>query len=414
MTNPNLHTRPISLPALRIFVSYHRKNSSFGTKLVRDLHSVMYDDNAVWYTVDGDPQPGNPWPGILQELSTRNVYIFVLSPDAVSSSWVNSEMSIALRQHISQAGKLIPVIYRRCKIPAGYDILQTVSFRHKPYDVAFNELLLTLMGLPAKKVGTILTMRLLLFLFIFLFLIGVSIGSLLTRFQLLKPTPTTQVSASATVPPGTTRILPTSTALTQPTIPGTVPPSIVTTTPLPNLYPNPPGTLNSDPLDNDCQFLQGTYHESAVGQLSQLGQFHIESCYGGNSVSNFVYEIQMTIVKGDFGGIIFRYRPPPTISSSQRYYDFLVGSGGMYQLIIAGTGITFLAKGSSPFINKGLNVQNTLAVVTSGNHIDLYINQHIVASVNDASFSQGQIGISALGVNNQTDVAFTNPKIWIL
>jgi len=53
-------------------------------------------------------------------------------------------------------------------------------------------------------------------------------------------------------------------------------------------------------------------------------------------------------------------------------------------------------------------------VVASGSHIDLYVNKHIVASVNDTSFSQGQIGITALGVNNQTDVTFTNQKIWNL
>jgi hypothetical protein len=122
----------------------------------------------------------------------------------------------------------------------------------------------------------------------------------------------------------------------------------------------------------------------------------------------------MTIVKGDFGGLFFRYHLGVNTSSLPRYYDFLVGSDGTFQLIIPGETITFLAKGSSTFINKGPNVQNTLAIVASGSHIDLYVNKHNVASVKDTTFSQGQVGITALGVNNPTDVSFTNQKVWIL
>jgi hypothetical protein len=399
MNVPNPLTRPVSLPALRIFVSCHHKDNSFGIKLVRDLRAVLSDDTAVWYTVDSGLQgPDYPWSRIVEELSTRNVYIFVLSPDAVSSSWVNSEMSIALRQHVSQAGKLIPVIYRRCKIPQGYDIYQNVSFKYKPYEVVFNELLLTLVGLPAKKVGMILSARRLLqLLLVFLLVVTIIAGSIFASYQLFKPKPITRVGITAAVSPTA------SVDIATPT---------VSITPLPNLYPNPPGTLNSDPLGNTCGFSHSAYHISAEGQLNQLGQFNINSCYSSPSVTNFVYEIQMTIAKGDFGGILFRYQPPPSTTTPQRYYDFLVSPDGMYQLIITGASPTLLVKGYSQFINKGLNVQNTLAVVASGSHIDLYINQHIVASLKDATLSQGFCGISAVGINNLTEVTFTNPKVW--
>jgi hypothetical protein len=236
---------------------------------------------------------------------------------------------------------------------------------------------------------------------VFLLIVGISAVSIFAGNQFFKTKPHIQVGVTATIPVGST-------------IPGTVPPSIVATTPLSNLYPHPPGTFISDPLGHACQFRHGAYHISAGEQLGQLGQFNINSCYGGSSVSNFVYEIQMTIVKGDFGGIFFRYQLGANTSSLPRYYDFLVGSDATFQLIIPGEDDTFLAKGSSAFINKGPNVQNTLAVVASGSHIDLYVNKHIVAIVNDTSFSQGQIGITALGVNNKTDVTFTNQKIWNL
>ncbi len=246
------------------------------------------------------------------------------------------------------------------------------------------------------------------FLLVFLLIVSIGAVSIFAGNQFFKTKPHTQVGVTATA------TIPIGSILTTPTIPGTVSPSIAATLPLPDLYPNPPGTFISDPLGHACQFRHGAYHISAGEQLGQLGQFNINSCYGGSSVSNFVYEIQMTIVKGDFGGIFFRYQLGVNTSSLPRYYDFLVGSDGTFQLIIPGEDSTFLAKGSSAFIYKGPNVQNTLAVVANGSHIDLYVNKHMVASVDDTSFSQGQVGITALGVNNQTDVTFTNQKIWNL
>jgi hypothetical protein len=59
---------------------------------VKDLLDVLGDDTAVWYDARGGLQGGDTWwPKIVKELTERNVFILLLSPDAMKSKWVNDE-----------------------------------------------------------------------------------------------------------------------------------------------------------------------------------------------------------------------------------------------------------------------------------------------------------------------------------
>ncbi len=136
-------------------------------------------------------------------------------------------------------------------------------------------------------------------------------------------------------------------------------------------------------------------------------------CLASPNFSDFAYQVQMTIVKGDGGGIGFRI--DNTKGSS---YTFFIGQNGDYALWsfnnCGSNNCKFseLRSGSSPFINTGLGQSNLLAVVASGSTIDLYVNNHKIDSVSDSSFSQGQIGVSATYLNGPTEVVFSNAKVW--
>jgi hypothetical protein len=140
MTRP-LHSAP------RIFISHSSRDSDFGRKLAQDLRSALGNENAVWYDVSGGLQGGQAWwRKIIKEVKERNVFLVILSPDAMESPWVNDEIDLAWRQKNSLAGKLIiPVLYRECDIRDDMKTRQIISFLPpKPYELAFNELLTAL------------------------------------------------------------------------------------------------------------------------------------------------------------------------------------------------------------------------------------------------------------------------------
>ncbi len=131
--------------------------------------------------------------------------------------------------------------------------------------------------------------------------------------------------------------------------------------------------------------------------------------------TNFIYEVQMKIVKGDGGGIAFRIDPTSDYPSG--YYSFAINQDGSYSVQDA-NGSLVLAQGSSlAAIHRGLNQTNLVAAVVHGNIIELYVNHQRVAVVGSSStYTHGWIGVIVTGSSgsNQTEVIFQNAKVWRL
>ena len=84
----------------RIFVSHSHLDNDFGTRLTQDLRRVLDDESAVFYDVLGGLHGGETWwDKIVEELTTRDVFIIVLSPDAMNSIWVRREINVALNEN---------------------------------------------------------------------------------------------------------------------------------------------------------------------------------------------------------------------------------------------------------------------------------------------------------------------------
>ena len=165
-----------------------------------------------------------------------------------------------------------------------------------------------------------------------------------------------------------------------------------------------------------CAFTGGAYHVSTLSATSGW------TCSANPDFSNFAFEVQMTILKGDQGGIIFR-------SSSVYDYRFDVVQDGSYELIAergtaSNQGVTTVYKFktlinlvSSPAIHQGLGQTNSIAVVAQGSLITLYVNSQQIASVTDNNFSHGNIGLVAAANatgGHPTEVAYSNAKVWTL
>lgn len=193
-----------------------------------------------------------------------------------------------------------------------------------------------------------------------------------------------------------------------------------------NSNPYPPGggtlALNDSLRDNSslnfgeasisgitCQFTKGAYHVATTGQSTAL-------CVApATDFSNFVYEVQMTIIKGDAGGVFFR-----ADWNSKKLYFFYVSVAGTYGLILytdSSHTKSLTNAALSAAIHRGLNQTNLIAVGANGNTITLYINHQLIDSVNDSTYSHGQIGLGATAFVNSvdpTEVAYNNAKVWTL
>ena len=128
----------------RIFVSHSSADNEFGLRLVADLRLALGDEHSVWYDASGGLGGGDIWwDQIVMELTERQVFIVVLSPDAVASKWVQDEVRLAWQQRNSTSGKvIIPVMLRPCDVPRILRLVQYVWFiPPRPYEDAFSELL---------------------------------------------------------------------------------------------------------------------------------------------------------------------------------------------------------------------------------------------------------------------------------
>ena len=166
----------------------------------------------------------------------------------------------------------------------------------------------------------------------------------------------------------------------------------------------------SDPSLGTCTFTGGAYHVNAILNDST------NDCLASPNFSDFAYQVQMTTVKGDGGGIIFR----EDNARGNGYYFAIGRQSGVWGYKLWGfnncngnnCNVSELRSGSNAAIKTGLNQTNLVAVVASGSTIDLYVNNHKIDRVSDNSYGSGQIGVAATYLKSPTEVVFSNAKVW--
>ena len=150
-------------------------------------------------------------------------------------------------------------------------------------------------------------------------------------------------------------------------------------------------------IDNHCGFTGGEYHVTN----DQSNSFEV--CFAAPTFNNFAFQVQMTILQGDGGGIVFR-----TGGANAFGYRFFLGLN-YFDLHY---GNTLLANSSS--FRANLNQTYLLTAIAVRNTISLYLDQQLVTTVEDNSASSGGIGLMAVDFSNNADVAFSNAQVWNL
>lgn len=155
-----------------------------------------------------------------------------------------------------------------------------------------------------------------------------------------------------------------------------------------------------------CAFTNGALYAS-VAQT----HFYVPCFAQATNYSNFAFEAQMNIQKGDEGGLVFR-----ADDAASKFYVFRISKDGAYSLFVSKDDkhSTPILDDTSSLIKTGTGQVNTLTVIAQDNTIYLYINKQFVSSAHDSSYTSGKIGIFAGDTNDTTDVAFSNVRVWTM
>ncbi|GHO88630.1 serine/threonine protein kinase [Dictyobacter formicarum] len=209
--------------------------------------------------------------------------------------------------------------------------------------------------------------------------------------------------------------------------------TFVAANPYPSYLPGTGTAIVSDPLDNPnnwreyydtsfggaCMFKDGTFHVTLTPSHKTFSACQAKYSRGSSTLlraRNFAFEVQMNILEGNCGGILFR----GSFSNFNREYMFEVCQGGYYSLnywvdthsLDAKTAVSTTF---SSAIHSGLNQLNTIAVVANGSTISMYANQQQLTSVIDTnSDEEGWFALLASVNTTAGDVAYRNAKVWQL
>ena len=125
----------------KVFISYSSKDREFVERLVRDLSShginVFYDQLVT---------PGESWAAALATaIESAEFLLVALSPDSVTSKWVEQETLIGLAREAEGKAKVIPILVRQCEITGPLSQKTYASF-DQDYEFGLHRVLEVLQG----------------------------------------------------------------------------------------------------------------------------------------------------------------------------------------------------------------------------------------------------------------------------
>jgi|GEM_PF-2713977 len=126
--------------------------------------------------------------------------------------------------------------------------------------------------------------------------------------------------------------------------------------------------------------------------------------------ADFAFQIDMKILSGAGGGIVFR-----DDGAGDLYYLHVYPSGAFHFYLSKNHQLTTeLDNGNIGVFNSGPGQTNTLTVIAQGSQINIYVNQKILSQIRDSTYENGYLGVLAEDYDTPAEVVYTNAKIWRL
>lgn len=156
-----------------------------------------------------------------------------------------------------------------------------------------------------------------------------------------------------------------------------------------------------DGTGGNCAFTQSAYH------IKMQTANTLFLCYGKQTyLSDYVFEVKMTIVSGDCGGFVLNNEGGTT---GNMYYAVFCNDGE-YTLYLVKNSVITTTLGSG--ITTALTGTNTIAVAYSQGAFTLYLNHQVLKTIKDTIYQRGYLGLLAYNVTHATEVSFSDVKIW--
>ena len=138
------------------------------------------------------------------------------------------------------------------------------------------------------------------------------------------------------------------------------------------------------------------------------------------NLTNFLYEIDMTIVSGltqvtrstHGAGLQFRYTNNPD-GLTNTNYGLSFQQDGTYDLFAYDRGTLLdLSKGRCASFQTGIRKENLLDVEMHGPTMVIFVNGVYLTTATDTRFTSGQLGIQIASGNTASEVLYSNLKVW--
>lgn len=168
-----------------------------------------------------------------------------------------------------------------------------------------------------------------------------------------------------------------------------------------------------DTAQGNCNFVQGRYILTASAGVNNGIGCGTESAKG--NFSNFVYQIEMTILTGvdddqSGSGPIFRAN-----ASNGQQYQVLFDVNGDWQVGTDAKTLTGdMCANPCPYFHTGVNQQNYITIRAAGNFIQIQINGYDLGSYTDSTYSSGAIGVQMNPGTSNSSVTFAEVRVWQL
>jgi hypothetical protein len=168
------------------------------------------------------------------------------------------------------------------------------------------------------------------------------------------------------------------------------------------------GMHESGSWGGTCIFKDGTYQ---VIEDVATRAYGCEASDGSLQASNFIYEVQVSILSGDCGGLRFRYN-----RNTNAGYIFRICHDRNIILSCTRPNVptAILFDAVSPAVHSNYHEKNILAVMAKGRELRLYVNKQPIVTISDNTISRGAFSLDVQAATQSTTMAFNNAKIWQL
>lgn len=138
--------------------------------------------------------------------------------------------------------------------------------------------------------------------------------------------------------------------------------------------------------------------------------------------TNFVYEIDMTIVSGVTNvttstrgaGLMFRYNNDPNGTTNSNYGISFLQDGAYYLYADNHGPLISLRMGTCASFHQGAGQTNLIDVEMQGSTMTIFVNNEYLVTATDTHFTSGQIGVEIATDNDSSEVVYSNLKVWKL